>query len=211
MPLKTGMSAAEMEEYLVRDLAVSVVNDVGPCLNLGKPEGGYFGVPRLVLGYVDYLGALHNGYKGKTDRRGRRIFTDGRYAKKFLEDIFGTIDPNYKKYGALLWEIYRNGTTHLYEPLKLQNAGRTIGWFCHKGDRIGQPYSATPIPHLVPFAVAHTPNWWMQPISIACLYDDLQAAIKAYASKILADPALQTNFRETADGLQIPEPTTVSW
>lgn len=35
------------------------------CLNLDCDEGGYFAAPRLVLSYVDYLGALHHGYDGR--------------------------------------------------------------------------------------------------------------------------------------------------
>jgi hypothetical protein len=34
-------------------------------LNLDCDEGGYFAAPRLVLSYVDYLGALHHGYDGR--------------------------------------------------------------------------------------------------------------------------------------------------
>jgi hypothetical protein len=78
MVFKTGMTAAEMHDYLVNDLLVSVVNDVSPCLNIGRSEGGYFGVPRLVLSYVDYLGTLHHGYDGARDRNGRRLWSGPR-------------------------------------------------------------------------------------------------------------------------------------
>jgi hypothetical protein len=207
------MTAVEMADYLRNDLFVSVENDVRPCLNIGGPAGGYFAVPRLVLGYVDYLGALYNGYTGRTNRFGRRVFADGNYARRFLRDIFGPIDPNYNTHADLLWEIFRNGTIHLYEPLRLQNpsTGRTIGWFCHKGDRSGPPGSATSMPHLIPFQVPHTTNFWMQPISIVCLYDDLRAAIQSYASLILTDSTVEQRFRQTADALQTPETTTLTW
>jgi hypothetical protein len=129
MPLEKNMVVSKILDYLTSDLKKSVINDVRSCLNLGHDEGGYFAVPRLVLSYVDYLGALYNGYNGKrNERTGKRIFTSGKYAEIFLNDIFGRIDPNYIEYNALLWEIYRNGTIHLYSPkiLKNVNSSRTI-------------------------------------------------------------------------------------
>ena len=141
MPLEKNMDINKILHYLTRDLQRSVINDVQPCLNLGRDEGG-FGVPRLVLSYVDYLGALYNGYSGNREpRTGTRIFTSGKYAKMFLSDIFGQIDPNY--IGALLWEIYGNGTIHLYSPniLKDVRSNRTIGWIAHKVCQLSSPYN----------------------------------------------------------------------
>lgn len=199
------MTAADMKDYLLKDLLVSVINDVGPCLNAGQQEGGYFGVPRLVLSYVDYLGTLYHGYDGSRNRWGRREISKSQYGKSFLTDIFGMVDPNYAKHGGLLWEIYRNGTVHLYQPLKFENAGKTIGWFVYKGGR-SISVNRSILTHLVPHNVRA--NEWVQPISINCLYDDLQTAIQQYASKISSGNALEVNFRKTADALQIPEQTT---
>jgi len=146
MPLEKNMDVTKIVIYLADDLKKSAINDVKPCLNLNHEEGGYFGIPRLVLSYVDYLGALYNGYDGKIDKKtGRRIFAAVKYAKSFLNNIFGQIDPNYIKYGALLWEIYRNGTIHLYSPkiLKDKNSNRAISWIAHKLDRttqLGPPF-----------------------------------------------------------------------
>jgi hypothetical protein len=96
------------------------MDDISPCLNLGHDEGGYFAVPRLVLSCVDYLGAFYNGYRGRKDRSGRRIFTDGKYSKAVLNDLFGQVDANYRTYSDLLWEIYRNSTIHLHSPKLLK-------------------------------------------------------------------------------------------
>jgi hypothetical protein len=87
MPLKKNMDLTAIVNYLNDDLKKSVENDVYPCLNLGHDEGGYFGVPRLVLSYVDYLAALYNGYEGKV-KNGRRIFATGEYAKTFFTRCF---------------------------------------------------------------------------------------------------------------------------
>jgi hypothetical protein len=204
MPLKTQMTGTEIDDYLRKDLLQSVINDVGPCLNLSKSEGGYFGVPKLVMSYVDYLGALYHGYGGEVDTRtGRRIIAKGVYAKKFLRDVFGKIDINYQKSADLLWDMYRNGPMHLYEPMKLQNSGNAIVWIIHKGGR-------TSPDHLVP-VFSPTDNVWALPISIKCLYDDLKEAIQSYATMIATDPNLEQAFRRTADALKIPETTNLQW
>ena len=205
------MTKNEIVDYLTKDLKISVLNDVKPCLQLTSSNGGYFAVPRLTLSYVDYLGALYNGYSGLTIK-GRRVFATSSCAKAFLENVFGTIDPNYKIYGALLWEIYRNGTIHLYAPLTLENQGKTIEWSVHKGQRTEQilgpskPIWAT---HLVPIQYSRT--GWLQPISIVCLYEDLLSAIDEYAKLISENSTLEQKFKQVADALQIPEHTSLKW
>jgi len=116
-----------------------------PCLNLGKKDGGYFGVPRLVLAYVDHLGALYHGYDGTVDNRtGRRVFTKTAYAKTFLVEIFGQVHKDYKGYGGLLYGIYRHGTVHLCEPLTLRNGttGQSIEWYVFKQAGLFAPTKA---------------------------------------------------------------------
>jgi len=217
MPLKKNMTRDEIVDYLLNDLRRSVVDDVYPCIRPGDPRGGYFAVPKLVLSYVDYLGALYHGYDGRRNRQGRRIFAYHEYAKTFLRDIFGKVDPHYTEHGDLLWEIYRNGTIHLYEPMTLQNQGREIHWHAYKGPRIEllpkliegsqDMFWAT---HLVPHEVLQ--NRWVQPISITCLYEDLLASITLYARVIETDHNVEDRFRQTANALQTPEQTSrVRW
>ena len=210
------MTKKEIVDYLKNDLKTSVLNDVFPCLQLNNQNGGYFAVPRLVLSYVDYLGALYHGYLGRTNNNGRRIFADGRYAKAFLNDVFSIIDPNYKKHGDLLWEIYRNGTIHLYEPLKLENKGKTIDWLVHKRSRIctvpikiNQSFVYLNSVHLVPLQCFG--SLWKQPISIDCLYKDLLCAIDEYANLISTNSVLELKFRQVANALQTPEQTKLTW
>src|SRR5829696_5369817 len=214
MPLKKNMDAAKVVDYLNNDLKISVMNDVGPCLNLGRDEGGYFAVPRLVLSYVDYLGALYNGYNDKSNKKtNKRIFSTSKYAKTFLKAIFALIDCNYSRYGELVWEIYRNGTIHLYAPFIFENKkfNKTIGWLTYKGARIDQldPPNGFQVTHLVP--CDHGNNKWFQPISITCLYEDLISAINKYAYLILKDSNLLLKFQQAADALLEPEETTFTW
>ncbi|MCL0082704.1 hypothetical protein M1O14_03225 [Dehalococcoidia bacterium] len=64
MPLKEDMTHDGVIEYLTDDLQKSIRMDVYPAIQIGNGEGGYFAVPRLVLCYVDFLGALYRGYRG---------------------------------------------------------------------------------------------------------------------------------------------------
>ncbi|MBI4258107.1 MAG: hypothetical protein HY619_04055 [Thaumarchaeota archaeon] len=213
MPLSQNMTMSQMRDYLISDLRRSVENDVLPCLRPAEQEGGYFAIPRLVLGYVDYLGALYHGYARRPHpRTNRRILASGNYAVTFLNDVFGAIDPNYRTRGKLLWEIYRNGTIHLYQPLTLENAGRTIEWLTYKGPRRGTLTLGTQtinVEHLVPSQVSVT--MWVQPISTICLYEDLLEAIDHYATLIQGNSILENKFRQVANALLIPEPTNVVW
>jgi hypothetical protein len=215
MPLKVNMTRDEIVHYLRKDLTQSVRDDVKPCIRPRARRGGYFSVPRLVLCYVDYLGVLYRGGY-RTLGRGRRRFAEAWKAKAFLRDIFGKLDYNYAKYGGILWEIYRNGPIHLYEPMKLRNHDRIVSWFVHKGPRScvlslhtarrEYSFSAT---HLVPHNLAK--NTWVQPISIVCLYEDLLASIDKYAGVIQLDRHAEERFRETANALKIPEITSLVW
>lgn len=216
MPRKANMTLDEMVDYLLKDLSKSVVNDVKPCLQLGSEVGGFFAAPRLVLSYVDYFGALYHGYQGRVSS-GRRIFADSSYAKRFLRDVFGLIDKNYAAYGDLLWEIYRNGTVHLYEPLMLENGGKTMRWQIIKTpspDRtvslpIGHDRAFLALTHLVPMQVESTV--WIQPISTGCLYNDLLQVIEKYSELLRNDTVLQLRFRSVMDQLVIPVHTSLTW
>jgi hypothetical protein len=218
------MSATEAADYIRNDLGKSIIDDVHPCLNLGRAEGGYFGVPRLVLAYVDYLGALYNGYDGSVDRTGRRVFAKTIYAKTFLVEVFGAVHKDYKKYGGLLYDIYRHGTVHLYEPLTLRNSstGQTIEWHVFKQEKETRPptrVGGTTKPwnlmllHLIPTRKPGQtdPNVWVLPVSINCLYSDLLAALDVYAERLQKETDLANRFQKTINALLIPEETDLLW
>ena len=213
MPLAKHMTLQQVQDYLKNDLRVSVVNDVGPCVQPNRMAGGYFAVPRLVLGYVDFLGALYHGYLGRK-KGNRRVFADQTYAKAFLRDVFGLVDVQYNAHGELLWEIYRNGTVHLYQPLALENANRVINWSLYKGPKSSNVFVQGVgigkfVTHLEPTWIAM--NHWIQPVSITCLYDDLLQAIDTYIGLISRNRSLLARFRQVADALQVPESTLLSW
>jgi hypothetical protein len=165
-------------------------------------------VPRLVLGYVDYLGKLYQAGH-----------------KNFLIKIFGTIDPNYKKHGDLFWEIYRNGLMHSYQPKTLENRDQKISWltykdlranpnlqrhfYCNRTSDLTYDHYHLKLTHLVPQKLRN--SIWIQPISIVCLYGDLILAIERYEHIIAGDSRLEENFRNTANELLRSVKTTETW
>lgn len=212
MPLKPGMSLDEIREYLTGDLKGSIRNDIWPIVQADVPEGGYFGVPRSILSYVDFLGALYAGYSGEKDPSGRRIIATSQKAKKFIRDILGVADALYRQNGALLYEMYRHGTVHRYEPHQLRRSdGRVLSWLPYKGSRedwVNVPH-AMEVRHLEPVTRDANSDWL--PVSITCLYDDLVLALDVFWGKLQRDPKLVANWHSASAALCEPEDTKKSW
>lgn len=200
------------------DLKKSLENDVYPIIQRYNTQGGYFGVPRAVLSYVDYLGALYRGYNGEMNRGNRAIATTPK-AERFIQDIMGAVDPNYAVNGRLLYKMYRHGTIHLYRPNTLRNmtTGETLLWVAYKGNRmdnITHDGRLIVVEHVVPQYGSDTE--YLFPVAINCLYDDLQAAIDHYYQMIEDEvnsgvTTLQENYSNTKDALDLPEEVNLTW
>lgn len=203
----------EIERGL-NDLKISAKTDIFPIINANKPEGGYFGVPRSVLSYVDFLGALYGGYGGETiGKTKRRNIATTRKAKTFLKDIFGEIYEPYREFGEIMYEMYRHGTVHLYRPNTLINEkGDILEWLTYKsgdkGERAGfTKYESKVIyvHHTIPQRFAYGRHIF--PVSINLLYDDLLSAIDLYFDKLKKDKDLVKKYSEVIDALALPEKT----
>lgn len=222
---KANMTKQEIVDYLRTDMKTIVEDDIKPCLLIGVPRGGYFSVPKLVLSCVDYLGALHSGWKTtEIFNDSRPNFTATKKAVGYLESVLGQVFSEYRVRGRLLWEIYRHGTVHLNQPKALQNATKTISWYIFKGDwkertivgsvptGIGSSV-LMPVTHLVPMPITGLPNEWILPICTTCLYEDLLASLDVYATMIQKEttPTLENNFRSAVDEMVKPEQTALTW
>lgn len=202
------------------DLTTSAKNDIQPIIQLKNPEGGYFGVPRTVLSYIDYLGALYRGYNGERDRNGVRRIATSRKAEHFITEIMSQIDPVYRETGRLLYRMYRHGTVHLYRPNALRRQdGRMIAWISYKGPRQGLVSDGNRLnisaQHCIPIRLTDTED--RLPVSINCLYDDLLASIERYYLLIENEinsgqgSNLQQNFSNVVDALMEPDETNLTW
>ena len=209
MPLKPSMSIREIEEYLKDDLKVSLEHDVLPVL---EGPGGYFGVARAVLCYVDFLGALYRGYKGGKACSDRKQIATSKKATAFISEILGHVDHLYQTNGKLLYEMYRHGTVHLYAPKELKRKRRILSWMPYKEGReawLIVDNRARLIRHLKPLQRDGKSDWL--PVSITCLYHDLRAAIDEFARRLSTDQQLFDNWQSAAAALCEPECTELGW
>jgi len=219
--LEPDMSQAEISRYLQSELKRSIDAEVGTLIRSDDLPWCIFAIPRLVLSCVDFLGALYCG-EFRIRFGHQKVFTDKTKALKFLADMFGPFDSNYATYGELLWLMYRHGTVHLHQPREsLVNQRREITWALYKGDREKCGLKLDPIPelpqlqtsidatHLVP--ADRGDNYWVQPISVDCLYRDLLSSVDKFDQAIKANTELEATFRETANLIILPQTTTLEW
>src|SRR5262245_148099 len=107
----------------LENLKRTILADVRPLLDLA--EGAPFAVCREVLCYVDHLGHLYSGRQGIREVGNR--FKD--YLKQMM--ALSQIDSNYGKRAEEIYQIYRNGPVHEFEPKILENRkGQLLQWLC---------------------------------------------------------------------------------
>lgn len=192
---------------VINDLVVSLNTDVAPIINPSKPEGGYFGIPRSVFCYINFLGLLFGGWNGNKDKRsGEKMnFGSSSQAKRYIKEVLGKIDKNYVINGDLLYDVYRHGTVHIYSPKKMianNDNDKTIEWLIYKGGRESWQYyenKAIKLTHLK--TIKWSGDRFVMPLSINVLYDDLCESIDLYRRMVYEDKELLEKFSSVADAL----------
>jgi hypothetical protein len=162
-------------------------------------QGAPFAICREVVSSIDHLGHLYTG----SSQCGPRF-------RAFMDQVLGEVDPNYRRRAGEVYQMYRCGTVHEFEPKVLRNKkGQTLAWLCYQGNRIGQhidPPGIGPltVTHLEPVAQVADRSFWL-PVSTICLLDDLVAAINRFiAAGPEADRVMAWN--QAAQELAVPEP-----
>ncbi|MBI2600462.1 hypothetical protein HYW42_00760 [Candidatus Daviesbacteria bacterium] len=195
-------------DRIINDLVTSINTDISPIIQPGRPEGGYFGVPRMVFCYIDFLGLLYSGWSGNKKKNGDKDdFATPQKAKIFIKKVLSHIDKLYEKHGDLLYDMYRHGTVHIYSPKKMvsrTDPNKTIEWLLYKGDREQWDYyenKAVKFQHLE--IIKWEEDRFMLPVSIVVLYRDLLESIDLYRTMIYKDKSgdLARNLLAVADGL----------
>jgi hypothetical protein len=97
--------------YLKNAIRGSIISDVVNIAKFHSIKGGnnagWFGIPRLVFCYVDYLGAIvYNNQRGEEGASTRK-------AVRFIREYF---PKEYNQYADLLIAIWRHGTVHNFTP-----------------------------------------------------------------------------------------------
>jgi hypothetical protein len=107
--------------------------DVIPSMNKNCRTGGYFSVPLILFPCIELLGILWKNpveYDNKTKKK--RNFIAESHVKEAVEYIrkyLGRIRQEYRKFGGVLYSLYRHSLTHIYQPsvIKLNNNER-LSW-----------------------------------------------------------------------------------
>lgn len=201
-------SQARRADRIINDLVVSIKTDVYPIIQPTTPEGGYFGVPRMVFCYINFLGLLFVGWNGNKDKHGnKKDFATTEQAKQFIRKVLSQVDELYGINGDLLYDMYRHGTVHIYSPQKLKSRefpNRTIEWLVYKGDREQWDYYEN---KAVKFRHLQIIDWekdrFILPVSTVILYRDLVTSIDLYRKMIYEDKSekLLQNLLSVADTL----------
>lgn len=199
---------AQRIDRILSDLVTSINTDISPIIQPNRPEGGYFGVPRMVLCCIDFLGLLLVGWSGKKKKNGNiDDFATSQKAKEYIKKVLGHVDNLYQKNGDLFYDMYRHGTVHLYHPKKLASKKypiRTIEWLVYKGGREKWDYYES---RSVKFRHLQIIKWdnnrFILPISIEVLFSDLLISIDLYRKMIYEDKSgeLSKKLLSVADAL----------
>jgi hypothetical protein len=179
----------------LEDLKGTVLADVRPLLD--TPGAAPFAVCREVLCYIDHLGHLYSG-RGQVGER----FRD------YLKQAMSRIDPNYGKRAEEIYQVYRNGPVHEFEPKVLENRkGQLLQWLCYKGarsDNIEISGRNLTLTHLEPVSPEGDKLFWL-PVSTVCLIMDLLSSIDEFQKAGPEDERV-TAWNRAARELTCPKP-----
>lgn len=216
MALSKNMELWQIKSFLEDEVKEQIFLEIAPILYIGQCAGGYFGVTRLILCFIDFLGTLYSGYSGKKTKKGRMIVSEPWKIKKFITDILGEVDLKYRENGELLHDMYRHGLVHLYQPKTIkQKNGRILKWAIYKGQRESHPEGFDTqvgkfiIPNAKHLDIVVDPldnNSDFLTISITCLYKDLLTIIDRFYQIIENNKNGEIKkWRESANAILEPE------
>src|SRR5882724_5711221 len=101
---------ADARPYLVT-LKGTVNADIRPLL--ATAGAAPFAICREVLSYIDHLGHLYLGRVGAGQV--------GERSRVYLKQILANVDPNYGKRAGEIYQMFRCGPVHEFEPKVLEN------------------------------------------------------------------------------------------
>ena len=159
----------DAKRYL-EGLRGSIEADVVPLLStLG---GAPFAICREVHSYIDHLGHLFTGDAGV-----------GKRFREYLKQIMKYIDDNYDIRANEVYEMYRCGSVHEFEPKVLVNDNKEyMAWLCYRGQRssiIDIQGQKVGVKHLIPLMPSGSKIYYL-PVSTSCLVGDLIKSIELF-------------------------------
>ena len=186
-------------------LAQTVKDDIHPLL--ATKGGAPHTISREVFSYVDYLGALYVGTSNvKCDGRDGLAVVGIRF-KRYLDEVMCKSDTGYKQYSEVVYQMYRNGPVHNFEPKNLTNRKKQVlKWMEYQGLRkankltikIGDKEFTIKVEHLLPCKAPDRQKVYYLPVSTNCLIEDLLHSIEDFKSGLGKPGECMTHWNETA-------------
>jgi|SRR3989344_187359 len=214
MALNKNMSVKQIKDFLQHELLMQLENDVKPIISV-KLESGFFGIPKQLMTFVDFLGALHRGITVEKDKNGNniKILNKTSKAKLYIQKVLGEIDELYEQNGHTMYEMYRHGLIHLYQPKDLRKGKRRLSWISYKGPRNSAAITIKTDGGDFPHTVSHlkiaphplAKDLDLLPISVNCLYEDVYSSVEVFLKKIEKYKKYQTRWRGAVNFLLRPK------
>lgn len=219
MALRRNMPVNEIVDFINNELLEQVKQEIGIWIHPHKKRGGYFVATRQILCMVDFLGATYSGYSSRekaADISGKkeRIATT-RKAKAFIKKFFKPKNTYTNTVINFLYDIYRHGLVHLYQPRALKyNTRRALQWYFYRGAKrfYKQQTINTAqgkktfknVEYLKVLTNSPSTKYYYFPIGIDCLYEDFVNAVNDYRDKMIKTKTLQRKWRTAVNAICRP-------
>ncbi len=118
-------------------------DDVIPCMNAKCNTGGFFSVPLILFSFIEYLGVLWKNpvEKERKSKKKKYFYSCSHFedaAVPFIKKYLSRVRPEYKKYGGLLYGLYRHSLVHHYHPsVIILNRKERVSWAIIKNSKKG--------------------------------------------------------------------------
>jgi hypothetical protein len=173
------------------DIVQSIEDDLMLALRTHEREdrGGFFSISRQVFCYVDYLGALASNGNNSTKN-----------AVDYMEEYFTRANPDYEGKCNLLYNMWRNGTVHEYDPKVYVSSG------AEKGFRLSWGANNTSATHnrkwhMKCFCRDSKPGYYCWFINLFELVGDLRKSVTFFAASLEEDAAFLAKTKRNLNKL----------
>ena len=177
-----------IDKHLENDVLTAIKNDLIVVLEFHERQqsGGFHSIPREVFCYIDYVATLCYGSASSKN------------ATQFIEQYLGKIDSRYEQYGKLLYEMWRHGTVHEFDPKILKHSTEKyyIGWQTNNDSPPGNREC-----HLECFKVTEKNDRYLLNINLFQLVDHLVEAIRAFIDEIRANDIIQRQVQKNYEDI----------
>lgn len=167
--------AKDVADYLENDLLQAIQNDLVDVLKFHEKKNisGFHSIPREVFCYIDYLGILLEGPPASSKK-----------AITFIEKYMAKADTKYKQYGKILYEMWRHGTVHEFDPKVIMHSQHKykMGWQTNNSSK---PHNRSC--HLECFKMQGTRNEYVLHINLFELVEHLIFASRSLISALKRD------------------------